>query len=72
MKQNDDIDIMSKRCWHEGKIPRAKDWRGRNKWGGIKSSRKCAHRCKDNVEMAHRIARAMGKQKLLKELKDIS
>ena len=63
MKQNDTIDIMSKRCWHEGKIPRAADWRGKGQ------SRKSAKRCSDNVANSHRRARAIDKRSLQKELK---
>jgi hypothetical protein len=63
MKQNDNIDIMSKRCWREGKVPRAADWRGPTQ------SRKSAKRCKSNVEIAHRRARAIDKQSLIKEIK---
>jgi len=62
MKQNDTIDIESKRCWGENnKSYRAKPWR--------MNGRSSQQNKRENLKISHRRARAIDKRSLQKELK---
>jgi hypothetical protein len=62
MKQDDTIDILSKICWEEGKSERIAPWK-------VKSSRNQKRRGRFAQKCRQR-ARAIDKQKLLKEVKE--